>query len=70
MSQSISAAGQILSVAVILAGFLFWMWMYRDMSGNDGLTAREKENWTTTFIFLNVFGAILYYANVYRKRRG
>ncbi|MCL5274978.1 MAG: hypothetical protein M1434_09600 [Chloroflexi bacterium] len=53
---------------MILACVVFWPWMYPDMTGNDDLPANAKDRWTTLFIFMNGFGAILYCVNVYRRR--
>ncbi len=47
----------------------FWAWMFRDMLSNDRLTSSERDTWTWLFILLNVIGAAVYYANVYRGRR-
>lgn len=46
----------------------FWFLMFRDMLNNHYLAGDAKYNWTLAFIFMNVFAAMLYYANVYRNR--
>jgi hypothetical protein len=51
----------------LLAGG-FWLWMGWDLGGNDDITGNEKLYWQLAFIFLNVFAAVFYYVNVYRKR--
>ncbi len=56
-------------LGVLIVCAAFWAWMYRDMVNNDRLTSDEKSTWTWMFILLNVFGAIIYCANVYRNRR-
>jgi hypothetical protein len=55
-------------LGVLLVGLLFWGWMYRDMATNEDLTAQEKQTWTFWFVLLNVFGAALYFLNVYRNQ--
>ncbi len=54
---------------VLIVGGAFWVWMVRDMINNDRLTSDEKNTWMWIFILLNVFGAAIYYGNVYRNRR-
>lgn len=56
-----------LTLLIVCAAF--WGWMYRDMVNNDRLTSDEKNTWTWIFILLNVFGAAIYYAHVYRTKR-
>jgi hypothetical protein len=53
---------------VLVVCLAFWGWMFRDMVTNDDLPSSAKENWTFAFILLNVFAAVIYYANVYRNR--
>ena len=47
----------------------FWAWMFTDMRNNRDLPDPVKSNWVTMFILLNIFGAALYFVNVYRERR-
>jgi cytochrome c oxidase assembly factor CtaG len=54
---------------ILVVGLTFWGWMFREMLDNRELSPAEKENWTFLFILLNVFGAAIYYRNVYRNRR-
>ena len=56
-------------LTILVLGLAFWAWMFRDMLSNDRLTTSEKNTWTWMFILLNIFGAAIYYANVYRDRR-
>ncbi len=56
-------------LTILILGLAFWAWMFRDMLSNDRLTTSEKNTWTWMFILLNIFGAAIYYANVYRDRR-
>ena len=67
-APNISLPQFLLSLASILPLIAFWLWMFRDMVNNRCLLTNEKNTWTLLFIFLNVFAAILYYANVYRNR--
>ncbi len=48
--------------------FVFWLWMYRDMTNNDYLSVSERYNWTRYFVLLNLFAAFLYYLVEYRPR--
>lgn len=59
---------QLLPLLLILPLLVFWIWMFRDMLGNDDLPPNAKESWTFAFILLNVFAAVIYYANIYRFR--
>ncbi len=63
-----NAVGQIISAIAILAAFLFWVWMYRDMTNNDTLPRDIKAKWTQWFFLFNVFMAIWYYFNEYRRK--
>lgn len=51
----------------LLAGG-FWLWMAWDFGGNSDITGNERFYWILAFIFMNVFAAVFYYVNVYRKR--
>lgn len=56
-------------MTLLIAGVACWAWMFRDMIYNGRLTSDEKNTWTWIFVLLNVFGAAIYYGNVYRNRR-
>ena len=56
-------------LGLLVVALAFWGWMFRDMVTNDDLSADEKQNWTFTFVLLNIFGATLYCLNIYRNRR-
>jgi hypothetical protein len=56
-------------LSLLVVALAFWGWMFRDMVTNDDLSADEKQNWTFTFVLLNIFGATLYCLNIYRNRR-
>lgn len=55
-----------LILSLLAAGF--WLWMAWDLGGNDDIIGNEKFYWLLAFIFMNVFAAVFYYVNVYRKR--
>jgi hypothetical protein len=69
---------QPIPIIAILLMLAFWMWMFSEMTKNDSLPGGEggslrwpptsKSEWTTAFIFFNIFAAILYYFNEYRKK--
>jgi heme/copper-type cytochrome/quinol oxidase subunit 2 len=42
--------------------------MFRDLTKNEYLQDNARYYWTLAFIFLNVFGAGLYYFYEYRAR--
>jgi hypothetical protein len=50
---------------------LFWARMYTHMQNNTRLPSLlsndAKGDWTLVFVLLNIFGAIMYYAQVYRQ---
>ncbi len=48
--------------------FVFWLWMFRDMTNNAYLSSVERNNWTLYFVFLNLFAAFWYYLVEYRNR--
>jgi hypothetical protein len=62
----IEAAFILLAVSPLLA---FRAWMFQDMINNERLPISDKNTWTLMFLLLNVFGAAIYYVNVYRNRR-
>ncbi len=69
---------QLISLLITLLLVVFWLWMFSEMMKNDSLPGNSstpltwppssKYNWLFLFIFLNVFGAALYYLYEYRKR--
>ena len=70
---------QVISLLLTLLAVIFWLWMFSEMVKNDSLPGNSsppltwppssKSNWLLLFIFLNVFGAALYYVYEYRKRQ-
>ena len=69
---------QLISLLITLLLVVFWLWMFSEMMKNESLPGNSspaltwppssKYSWTLAFIFLNVFGAALYYVWEYRKR--
>ncbi|HEX9037423.1 MAG TPA: hypothetical protein VF808_10580 [Ktedonobacterales bacterium] len=61
--------GQFLIIILLVSPLLaFWAWMFTDMTRNNRLPENIKNQWALAFILLNIFGAALYYLNVYRNR--
>ncbi len=69
--------GQLILTLIPFLLLAFWAWMFSDMLKNDNLPQcfitftsgnDPRFDWTVVFIFLNVFAAMYYYANEYRKR--
>jgi uncharacterized membrane protein (DUF4010 family) len=58
----------VIPLIITLPLIVFWLWMAWDLGGNDNLSRSEKFYWQLAFIFINVFAAVFYYVNVYRKR--
>ncbi len=58
----------IIPLIITLPLIVFWLWMAWDLGGNDHLSSSEKFYWQLAFIFMNVFTAVFYYVNEYRKR--
>jgi hypothetical protein len=69
---------QLISLLLTLLVVIFWLWMLSEMMKNDSLPGNSsplltwppssKYSWLLLFIFLNAFGAALYYVFEYRKR--
>jgi hypothetical protein len=56
------------TIIIVLPLLGFWIWMFRDMTNNDYLTANSKSTWALAFLFFNFFAAGLYYFMVYRNK--
>ncbi len=59
---------QLTPLIVIVPLFIFWGWMFSDMTKNENLSSRSRSDWTLAFVVLNIFAAISYYFNEYRRR--
>ena len=59
---------QLLQVLIGLLVVGFWLWMLIDLSNDQYLSQKEKNNWFLALILLNIFGAVWYYLVEYRPR--
>jgi len=59
----------VIGLIITLPLIVFWLWMAWDLGGDDDMSGSEKFYWQVAFIFMNVFAAVFYYVNVYRKRQ-
>jgi len=46
---------------VVLAAFVFWIWMLIHAIRNKGLTDMERLMWVVVVLFLHFLGALLYF---------
>ncbi len=46
---------------LVLASFVFWVWMLIHAIQNKGLTDGEKIAWVLVVLFLHFLGALLYF---------
>ncbi len=53
---------------VVLPLIVFWVWMFKDMLGNNDLLLLYRPYWIMAFILLNIPAAVFYYITVYRNR--
>ena len=58
----------IIPLIITLPLIAFWLWMAWDLGGNEDMSPGEKFYWQLAFLFMNVFAAVYYYVNVYRRR--
>ncbi len=58
----------LIPLIAVIPLLLFWIWMFRDLNANDHLLNYSRYTWTLLFIFMNVFGACLYYFMEYTDR--
>ncbi len=77
LAQILSITLLVVPVTVATFGLLFWLWMFRDMYGNENvppcfITLTSGRNprfdWTFTFAFLSLLAAVCYYMAEYRNR--
>jgi hypothetical protein len=57
----------VIPLIIALPLVVFWLWMAWDLGKNDNLSSSSKYNWMLAFIFMNVFAAVFYYVNEYKK---
>jgi hypothetical protein len=58
----------LLLAPLILAAFVFWIWMLVSAIQNKGLNGTEKVVWVLVIIFLHFLGAFLYFLLGHPKR--
>ena len=58
----------VIPLMLSLLAAAFWLWMAWDLGGNNDITGNERFYWQLAFIFMNVFAAVFYYVNVYKKK--
>ena len=57
-----------LIVCIVLAGVIFWIWMFIDCLGRQDASFRDdKAVWIIILLFTSIIGAILYFFFVRRK---
>ena len=54
---------------LVLALFVFWIWMLISAVQNKGLTEGEKIAWVLVIVFLHWLGALLYFFVGHPKRK-
>jgi hypothetical protein len=55
-------------IPVLLASFIFWIWMLISAVQNKGLTEGEKIAWVLILVFVHILGAIIYFFVGHPKR--
>ncbi|MCD6367562.1 MAG: PLDc N-terminal domain-containing protein [Candidatus Aenigmarchaeota archaeon] len=55
----------IVTIIILIGSLILWIWMFIDLLRRKKF--EDKTVWVLVFLFLGVFGAILYYFMVYRK---
>jgi hypothetical protein len=58
----------LLFLAVVLSGFLFWLWMLVDCATREPDEGNTKIVWIIIIVFTNLVGALVYFF-VQRPRR-
>jgi hypothetical protein len=53
---------------LLLALFIFWIWMLISAVQNKGLSEGEKIAWVLILVFVHILGAILYFFVGHPKR--
>lgn len=55
-------------IPILLATFIFWIWMLISAVQNKGLTEGEKIAWVLILVFVHLLGAIVYFFVGHPKR--
>jgi hypothetical protein len=58
----------LVALPVLVALFIFWIWMLISAVQNKGLTEGEKIAWVLILVFVHVLGALLYFFIGHPKR--
>ena len=61
-------AAALVLVPLVLALFVFWIWMLVAAVQNQGLTDGEKIAWVLVIVFIHFLGALLYFFIGHPKR--
>ncbi len=56
------------AVPVLIALFVFWIWMLISAVQNKGLTEGEKIAWVLVIVFIHWLGALIYFFVGHPKR--
>jgi hypothetical protein len=59
---------ELIPIIIILLLEAFYVWMFWDFTNNVSVRTYTKFYWVLILVFLNVFGAGLYYFLKYRDR--
>lgn len=66
----VSSVAQIVAILLLITPLIaFWLWMLRDMLGNDRLLPQARNFWLIALLFGNVLGAAMNYGSEYRGHR-
>jgi len=55
-------------IPLVVASFIFWIWMLISAIQNKGLTEGEKIAWVLVLVFVHILGAIIYFFVGHPKR--
>lgn len=55
-------------IPIVIACFVFWIWMLISAVQNKGITEGEKIAWVLILVFVHFLGAILYFFVGHPKR--
>ena len=55
----------LISFILLIGSLIFWIWMFIDLLKRKNF--EDKTVWVLVFLFIGIFGAILYFFMVYKK---
>ena len=61
MAELAKLLAWLLSAAIGISLFVFWIWMLIDAIKNQGLKDMEKVIWVLVIIFTHIIGALIYF---------